>query len=417
MPDSITVQNQPTDYFSRLMNSIKGIGVGLVIFIISFVVLFNSEGGTDYSKIAEKALSVDSSTMDVNVNNGNFVALRGNLVAEGTIGDQVSFADGNAVTVKAGPYVSLNRKVDYYVWTEKSETKSGSNSNSSTTTYTYSKKWSDSIPDSSNFNLPTGHENPVKTIEDNSVKAGSAKVGNQTVDLGKLTLPETAKLALNSQNVEISTVPVITTPAIVAPVTQSVTTITATPDLAVTTPVVSSRKATLVDGSFIYFGTSYAQPGLGDMRVSYDVVKSGNLVTAFGKIEGNSLATYFEGEKSLYRAFYGTKEEAMAKMHGEFVMFLWLMRIVGFFLMWMGLSMIFSPISAVLDFLPFIGGMSKSVISGITFVVALLLTVVTVLVSKVVHNPLIMVVVVLILSAGVYFWVAGHTKKQVGPTA
>ncbi|PIR76337.1 MAG: hypothetical protein COU32_02535, partial [Candidatus Magasanikbacteria bacterium CG10_big_fil_rev_8_21_14_0_10_42_10] len=55
-----------------------------------------------------------------------------------------------------------------YAWVEESnsttETKLGG-SQETKTTYTYTKKWVDSVPNSSNFKVKEGHINPSKKYE------------------------------------------------------------------------------------------------------------------------------------------------------------------------------------------------------------------------------------------------------------
>jgi hypothetical protein len=88
----------------------------------------------------------------------------------------------------------------------------------------------------------------------------------------------------------------------------------------------------------------------------------------------------------------------------------WILRLVGFLLMWVGLSLCFGPITTFLDVLPFLGSASRFVIGLVTFAVALLLSAITIVISMLVHNLLALIVVFGLLIGGVILW--GNMRKQ-----
>ena len=47
---------------SRILNSIKGVLVGFLMFIVSFGVLYWNEGRIDVSKIAETSIEINTAT-------------------------------------------------------------------------------------------------------------------------------------------------------------------------------------------------------------------------------------------------------------------------------------------------------------------------------------------------------------------
>jgi hypothetical protein len=81
-------------------------------------------------------------------------------------------------------------------------------------------------------------------------------------------------------------------------------------------------------------------------------------------------------------------------LHSEHVFMKWLLRIVGFLMMWFGLSMFFGPISTFLDVIPIFGTVSRGLIGVILFFVTLPLAIITILVSVLVHNLIVLAVVV-----------------------
>lgn len=93
---------------------------------------------------------------------------------------------------------------------------------------------------------------------------------------------------------------------------------------------------------------------------------------------------------------------------------LWIMRVVGFLIMWFGLMLFFEPVSTLFDILPIFGSLSRGIIAVASFVVALALSVVTIIISLVVHNIVALIIVVGIIIAlaifGLKYW-----KKMKAP--
>jgi hypothetical protein len=91
-------------------------------------------------------------------------------------------------------------------------------------------------------------------------------------------------------------------------------------------------------------------------------------------------------------------------MNSEYTVITWILRLVGFLMMWIGLSMLFGPITAVLDVLPFLGNIAEGMIGAVTFVVAFILSAITILISIILHNILVMIIVLALLVGGIYAW-------------
>ena len=159
-------------------------------------------------------------------------------------------------------------------------------------------------------------------------------------------------------------------------------------------------------------GSSLNAPAVGDMRISYSVLYPGKDGTVFGKLEGSNISPYFdEKNNKLYRVFSGTRDEAIAQMHDEYTMMLWIFRAVGFLMMWIGLAALFGPISVLLDFLPVFGQISRALIGGIAFIVSLVLSGVTILVSMLLHNVVALVISIVVV-VGVIIGVMIMIKKK-----
>lgn len=100
-----------------------------------------------------------------------------------------------------------------------------------------------------------------------------------------------------------------------------------------------------LDGKYYIFSGSGTpkKPHLGDLRVSYLAVENSLEVTAFGKKENDMLAPYVTVEYKFYKIFRGDRDKAFAQMPAQHTGRLWLFRLVGLLLMWLGFSLFSLP--------------------------------------------------------------------------
>jgi hypothetical protein len=405
--NSVT-ETTKTGYFSRIGNSFKGILFGILLFIVSFFVLYTNEGSVDKADFAATATEISATNANTDTSlNGQLVHLSGELISNSKLGDDTYLQPGN--------YVSLNRNVEVYSWVEESNSKTTTNvggSQTTDTTYTYKKDWVKTPIDSSNFHLPEGHTNTTKTLADDSWYSTDTKVGIYNVDVATMGLPGSVDVTLNKENtiLPVVIVPVVptTTPAVVQndlmkALSASDEDIAGELGGVVAKPVVTTVeqpviKKTEINANYIYVSEKgVTTPTVGDMRVSYTAVLSGTPVTLFGKLNNDKISSMVNPDdgKSFYRAFSGDYENALGTLHTEYKTGLWIFRIVGFLMMWIGLGMVLAPLSILLDVLPLFGSISRSMVGLVTFVVSIVLSVVTIIISKVLHNPLALVVVVI----------------------
>ncbi|MBI5411810.1 TMEM43 family protein [Candidatus Peregrinibacteria bacterium] len=375
MPDKFTTTTT-TSYGSRITNSIKSVIAGLILFVGSFAVLYWNEGQVDYSTIAQTATHISAEATNTNA------ALNGQLVsATGIFDSQETIGDG--LFLKPDKFIGADRVVEMYAWTEKEESKSKTNvggSETTETTYTYEKEWTDDPENSSEFKYPEGHVNPQKTLKDSSDRAKTATLGVYSVDMASVELPDFESLELTTGNTTLS------------------------------------QGAVLASQDYLYIPktktSSFDIPEVGDLRVSYLVLRPGAKSTIFGKLDGTSITAYNDKDNNLfYRVFSGTREEAISTLHSEYLISLWLFRALGFVMMWLGLAMLFTPISVVLDVLPIFGTISRMLIGGIAFIVSLILSLVTILVSSVIHN-VVALVITLVIAAVLIVMAALRLKKK-----
>lgn len=359
-------------YFSRIGDAVKGVVFGLILFLGAFGVIYWNEGKVDISEIGKTATKVTAESVDT-IAEGKLIAVTGKAVSTEKLGD--------GMFLKPADYLAVSRNVEMYAWVEKSESKSDTNtggSETTTTTYSYSTNWTSAPGSSSSFKEPTGHANPEMSIKADSFHVQSAKVGAYEVDMSKLTLPAYTDLNLTKEDLDLT-------------------------------------KGVFENGYVLVGKGTLSAPQVGDLRISYSAVKNNLDGTVFGKLDGGKLVTYIDQptNESLYRLFNGTFDEAIAQMHTEYTMWLWIFRAIGFLMMWIGLSSLFGPISVVLDVLPVLGSVSRGAIGLLTFIVSLVLSIIAILTSMLLHSVVAMVVAAVV---GIIIFVVVLKLKGKKPT-
>lgn len=359
-------------YFSRIGDAVKGVVFGLILFLGAFGVIYWNEGKVDISEIGKTATKVTAESVDT-IAEGKLIAVTGKAVSTEKLGD--------GMFLKPADYLAVSRNVEMYAWVEKSESKSDTNtggSETTTTTYSYSTNWTSAPGSSSSFKEPAGHTNPEMSIKADSFHVQSAKVGAYEVDMAKLTLPAYTDLNLTKEDLDLT-------------------------------------KGVFENGYVLVGKGTLAAPQVGDLRISYSAVKNNLDGTVFGKLEGGKLVTYIDQptNESLYRLFNGTFDEAIQQMHTEYTMWLWIFRALGFFMMWIGLSALFGPISVVLDVLPVLGSISRGAVGFLTFIVSLVLSIIAILTSMLLHSVVAMVVAAVV---GIIIFVVVLKLKGKKPT-
>ena len=332
------------------------------------------------SLIAKNAMQIDATAQNTSAE-GKLVAASGTVTTDAPIGDDMF--------LQPGKYLQVKRTAEMYAWTEEKDEKTTKNtggSETTETTYTYKKEWTDTPDKSSEFQHPEGHENPSPSIENDTITANAMHVGNYTLQASSLELPTGDKISLTSSN----------------------------------TTVTSSTGAVIANQQYIFVGStstsSLSSPQIGDLRVSYVGVPADKQLVVFGQLQGTSIQPFVAKGETLYRAFGGTKDTAVADLHGEYTLLSWILRAVGFMMMWIGLSLVLEPISTLLDILPIAGSLGRGLSMGIAFIVSLVLSVITIVVSMILHSIIAIILAVAIaITAGVLF-MKNRKKSLATPT-
>lgn len=346
-----------TGWLSRIGGAIKGIFVGLLLVLISFVLLFWNEGravsrAKALDEGAAAVVSVDAASIDPQ-NTGRLVHITGDAVTNDVLED-----DEFEVSING---LRLIREVSMYQWVEKeeSETKKKLGGGEETvTTYNYTKEWSDKTIDSGEFRYPDDHTNPGEMpYESNTVQAETVTVGAFQLNPSQISrIGEPRDLPDDTE---------ITPPS----------------DLEY-----ASRK-----GSTVYIGADPAKPEIGDAKVKFSIVPPSkvSLVAAQNGETLTPFTTPSGGEIELLQDGIVPADAMFKAAHDENSMLTWILRAVGFFMMFMGLGMIFKPLSVIADVVPLFGSIVGAGTGLVAFLLAIVGSLVTIAIGWVFYRPLI----------------------------
>ena len=333
---------------------------GALVLLGSVVLLWTNEGRVNLANVAVKSTPVSADVVD-SANEGEFVSVTGRL--------DTAVPTTDDLYLRRAEFVQVKRWVEMYAWVEKEE------SDDNSTSYTYELAWTNDPRPAEEFNSPDGHRNPPLLVENATFTAVSATLGAFQVDTQQMELPRPESLALSYQNVLEGPYHV--------------------------------TEAYLFEGK-----GSLQNPQLGDVRVSFTAVPAGITATAFGVQTGQTFTPYdYRGRASLYRILAGSQADAIKQLDTEYKIMLWGFRALGFFLMWLGLGLVVSPLTALLRFIPILGNLGRKAIAALTFVLALLLSLVIITVSALLHNLWALLTLVVLLGAGFYLWQRDRQPK------
>ena len=374
-------------WFDRIKESFKSFVVGFAFFIGAFPLLFWNEGRavkTEKSlhEGAGAVISVPSDKVNP-ANNMKLVHLTGKATTAETLTDPQFLVAANAI--------KLRRSVEMYQWEEKKDTstkKKVGGGSETTTTYSYSKTWSDKPIDSSSFKESEGHQNPgALPFESHEAQA-------EHVTVGAFTLTR----SLLDQMSDFDPLPV-------------------TDQHLAALPADLKAKVKLHNNGF-YAGADPANPQIGDTRIAFSAVMPAD-VSVVSKQTGTSFEPYRASAgmdiEMLKRGVFTAQAMFESALRQNTIM-TWILRVVGFFLMFIGLAMFFRPLSVLGDVLPFFGSMLAFGTGLFAFVVSAVLSIGTVGVAWVVYRP-VLGITLLAVAIGVLVWFAMRGKKKAASTA
>ncbi|GAA5493894.1 hypothetical protein Rhal01_00046 [Rubritalea halochordaticola] len=378
MSDTFTTSTT-TGWFSRIGDSIKGILFGLLLIVISFPLLFWNEGRAvktrkSLDQGSNEVVSLTSTTPD-SANNGKLVHLTGEATTEQVLKDEKYNISTQALVLK--------RTVEMYQWQEdgKTETKKKLGGSEETiTTYSYNKVWHEGRIDSSSFHKSAEYKNPMAAEQSQSLTADPITVGG-------FTLSDPLKSKLSDF-----------TPLPIQPVGPMPETIV-------------GKKVTVSDQN-IYLGADPSNPALGDLRISYSVVTPGE-ISIISKQKDQSFESYTaDAGGKINMLVHGNQSAAsmFEAAHQSNKVMTWVLRAVGFIVMWIGFGLLFAPLSVIADVIPLAGSIVGAGTSIIAFLLSLPLSLCTIAVAWIFYRPLIGIPLI-VLAVGFFVLLIVKLKK------
>ena len=375
---------------SRLGSSIKGVLVGLALFVIGFPVLFWNEGNSVKTAKAldegEGACVPVESIKEINSEmEGQLVHMTGLATTQDVLSD-----DQFGISATA---IALKRKTEMFQWVEHAKTTEKKNVGGSvtkTTTYTYSQEWLETAVDSSGFK-EQGHDNPG-FIEFPSEEKRAANVA-----FGAFRLNEDQIARIGSAQA-----------------------------YAFPTDFVCRVERAQRQGGTIYVPNKAtrdnalnnrdvaSQARIGDMRVTFSVVLPHD-VSIVAKQKGDTFVGYLaKTKKKIDMLSDGVRDaaEMFEAARSANTMLTWVVRLVGFLLMFFGISMVLKPLSVLADVLPILGNIVEIGIGLVAGVVAFVCALVTIAIAWIFYRPILGILLLALAGAALFLlWKKRQAKK------
>lgn len=340
---------------SRLLQSIKGMILGLILFVASFPVLWFNEGyavktARSLTQGAQDVISVKADTLDP-ANDGKLVHVSGLATTTETVADPLFNVSAQAIR--------LRRKVEMFQWKESSSTrkeKDFGGSETTRTTYRYATIWSEHQIESASFKRPEEHRNPSMPFRSADYVADRVTLGVFRLNgnqVGRLT---------GGDPVDVSEAGL--------------------PDS------VRARAHPLESGFQV---GDPASPRVGDLRITFSRLKPVD-VSVVARQSGNAFEPYRAqagGAIELVATGVQSADAMFASAQTENTVRTWILRGVGLIVMLIGLALVLNPLATLGDVVPFVGSLLRAGVGLLSFVIAFCLSLLTIAIAWITFRPVV----------------------------
>lgn len=375
--DDTFTETTTTGWDGRLGRSIFGMFIGILLIPAAIVLLYRNEGRAvaAITRLDQglRQVAEASPNAALPADNGKLIHL------VGRIGTATPALDP-AFAVTGTGLLRLRRQVEMYQWKEdESATTQQSIGGSETTrtTYAYRRVWSESAINSGAFRHVAGHVNPVMPMRSTTFDSSAATLGAYHIDRSVLD--------------EISDF----TPLAVTK---------APPLPAYSSPFYPVRPYQ-VEGDGFYLGQNPANPSIGDLRITFDAVRSqvfsvvaaqvGNALVAYHAADGYEIALIKPGALSAAALFSEKKQEERTLT--------WVLRGAGFALMVIAFALLAAPLVTLFAVIPFFEGILQAGVFLVALTFAVPVTLVTIAIAWAAHRPLVGGVLIIAAVLSLFF--------------
>ncbi len=371
--DKVVVTNEKQGFLSKMTSSFSGIIVGILMLIGGISLLWWNEQNNvknikNVKELRDQVVDVSSSSVDDKYE-GKLIATTGKLDYNNATMTDSTFNVSTQTPV-------LVRTVEVYQWVEDSETKDDK------TTYTYSKEWSEKIIDSSEFNTPSGHENPVE------VKYESERFETEeTLKVGSYNLISSFKKLLSAnKNVGI--------------------------EEGITLP----EGYTVYNNKYITNSADAANPAVGDIRISY-TKNDYKEVSVLGKQTGDTIGEYTTKKNTNIKKLVEGETNGAGMINSiekANKVSKWMFRIIGVLLVVMAVGSILGPITTLIGYIPFLGKIVNSMIGVVSFLIGLAISLVVIAIAWFAARPIVSIILLVVI-AGLIAGLVYYKKNKAVP--
>ena len=361
MPESYT-ETTKISYGENIKNSLSGLIIGLILFLASFVVLWMNEGHNvaqlgKASYMNKNAIEISAEKIDRN-NDNKLVQVSGEATTNETLTDK---------TITVSNVFVLSRKVEMYQWEENVKTEKKDELGGGTTetkTYTYEKIWSDREINSNNFKKPS-YSNPPFPVKSEDYYAKSGKLGDFMLTSKQIERMHAYK--------ELENLP--------------------------------QKYEYKINGNSYYKGNDLQNPQIGDIKISYQFVPSGTGISIIGKQKpDNTLTSMTYKDSTVYLQQDGIKDKAemLDTFKQSNKIFTIILRVAGWFIMFIGLSMLINPLVVLFKVVPFLEKFVGAITGGVIFLISLVLSLLTIAIAWLAYRPLLSIGLLIVVGGLVF---------------
>lgn len=328
--------------------------IGFVLMFVSIYLLFSNEGRAVTTQMSldeglNRCLSLDDPFRNNKDQNGMLVHFTGPIAIDQPVVDPVF-----GVNVTAARYES---RTEMYQWKESSRTNEIREGDAirKETTYTYDRVWSTSVHNSNRFH-EQGYENPTSPF------SLGAHTLSAAVHVGSFALSSTLTNSINDWYSHV-------------PPNQTLTT---------RSGVHLTRR-----GAMYY--SSHDHDQIGDVRVSFRVAGSQNeQVSIIAQKSGTRLAAFRTDAGDMIEMLnmgIVSKEHMFQEAMDSNTMQTWAFRVLGWMLLWGSFSLMASPLTTFVSWIPVVSTLVELASCLMTFLLSICLALVTIALGWIRFRP------------------------------
>jgi hypothetical protein len=344
-------------WFSRILGSIKSVAFGFLLAAGSLPLMWCNEGravrtARSLGEGRGAVVAIAADTVDP-AKEGRLVHLSGRADTGDQVRDPELGVSANAI--------QLLRTTEMYQWKEyeKSETRHKLGGGTETVrTYSHSEVWSKDEIDSDSFHGTASYRNP------GPLPFASTTFFAENVTLGAFRLSR----GLVEQMSESEPLPL-------------------KPETAAAPPAATQLR---LAGEGFYRGKDPQKPQIGDVRVLYRMVRP-QTVSVIARQSGASFEPYQTRAGNALLMLEAGEQSADAMFHSAEVantVLTWILRAVGFLLLFAGVMLVFRPISVLGSVVPLFGSLLGAGLFLFSLGIAITVSLATMAVAWVFYRPL-----------------------------